>query len=473
MATDSTTSNVSDQKIIDLATMPIGVRQIFIMIVASLGQFIGQGLATLVGIVIPLIQLVAHPELSPGIQGLMGCISLIGIMVGTVVFGRLSDRYGYLFFFRLCPLIILATSLICVFIHSVPVLLASLFLMGFAIGGEYSLDPDYISELMPAKWRTFMVGLAKALASAGSAVVAVICYFMITKSKDPAIWPDLFYITGTIAAIMFISRLWFAQSPQWLMSHGHADEAQEAVEKFLGPNVRMISDIPAATSSKPKARPESMGAFIKEHIRKIILTGVPWACEGLGVYGIGIFLPVLIMSFKIDSLPATAPEIEHITHSVGLTFVLCIVMMVGFGLGLWLLKKENHVKMQIVGFWGSAVGLGLLLTAYLCHWPSWVAIAGFVIFELFLNAGPHLITFILPSQVYAVDNRGTGTGIAAGIGKAGAVAGAFIIPVMLKSGGPTTVMIVSIAVMAAGAIITELAKPKNKDIRLTIKDNNQ
>ncbi len=455
MTTDSTTS-----KTVDLATMPLGIRQIFIMIVASLGQFIGQGLATLVGIVIPLIQLVAHPELSSGIQGLMGCISLIGIMVGTVVFGRLSDRYGYLFFFRLCPLIILATSLICVFIHAVPVLLISLFFMGFAIGGEYSLDPDYISELMPAKWRTFMVGLAKALASAGSAVVAIICYVAITKTKDAAIWPDLFYITAAIAAIMFISRLWFAQSPQWLMSHGHAAEAQEAVEKFLGPNVRMISDVAAATASKPKAKPESMGAFIKEHMRKIILTGVPWACEGLGVYGIGIFLPVLIISFKISSLPATAPEIEHITHSVGLTFVLTLVMMLGFGLGLYLLKKENHVKMQIVGFWGSAIGLGLLMAAYLCHWPSWVAITGFVIFELFLNAGPHLITFILPSQVYAIENRGTGTGIAAGIGKAGAVAGAFIIPVLLKSGGPTTVMIVSIAVMVAGALITYFARPK-------------
>lgn len=458
MTTDSTTANT--QKTVDMADLPIGPRQIFIMIAASLGQFIGQGLATLVGIVIPLIQLVAHPELSSGIQGLMGCISLIGIMVGTVVFGRLSDRYGYIFFFRLCPLIILATSLICVFVHAVPVLLVCLFLMGFAIGGEYSLDPDYISELMPAKWRTFMVGLAKALASAGSAFVAVICYCIITKTKDPAIWPDLFYITGGVAALMFVTRIWFAQSPQWLMSHGRPDEAQKAVEKFLGPDVRMISDVAAATSSKPQAKPEGMGAFIKEHLRKIILTGVPWACEGLGVYGIGIFLPVLIMSFKIDSLPATAPEIEHITHSVGLTFVLCLVMMVGFGLGLYLLKKESHIKMQVVGFWGSAVGLGLLLAAYLLHWPSWVAIAGFVIFELFLNAGPHLITFVLPSQVYAIEDRGTGTGLAAGIGKAGAVAGAFIIPVMLKSGGPTTVMIVSIAVMVAGALVTSFTAKK-------------
>ncbi len=132
-----------------MATMPMGWPQIRIVLIASLGQFIGQGLATLVGIVIPLMRLAAHPGLSAGLQGLLGCVSLIGIMVGTVVFGRLSDRYGYLLFFRLCPLIIAGASLAAAFTNSVPLLLALLFLMGFGVGGEYSLDPDYISELMP------------------------------------------------------------------------------------------------------------------------------------------------------------------------------------------------------------------------------------------------------------------------------------------------------------------------------------
>lgn len=438
-----------------MATMPLGWRHIRIVLIASLGQFIGQGLATLIGIVIPLMQLVAHPELSAGLQGLLGCISLIGIMVGTVVFGRLSDRYGYLLFFRLCPLIIAATSLAAALIHSVPLLLVCLFLMGFAIGGEYSLDPDYISELMPVKWRVYMVGVAKALASAGSAVVAAICYFLIIRRGAEGGGEYLFLIITAIAALMFIQRLGFTQSPQWLMSRGETAQAEEAVKKFLGPDVEM--DAPRTVSHSP-VKQDSMWDFIKENFAKIILTGVPWACEGLGVYGIGIFLPVLIMRFRLYTLPATATPIEHITHSVGLTFVLCVVMMVGFSCGLLLLRRLNHLKMQSVGFLMSAAGLGLLLAAYLCHWPAWVAIGGFVIFEIFLNAGPHLITFILPSRVYPVEDRGTGSGIAASIGKSGAVIGAFIIPMLLKWGGATLVLIVSIAVMFAGGLVTVLTR---------------
>ena len=437
---------------INMATMPLGWPQIRIVLIASLGQFIGQGLSTLVGIVIPLMQLSIHPELSAGMQGLMGCISLIGIMLGTVAFGRLSDRFGYLLFFRLCPLIIAVASLAAFMFNAVPVILVSLFIMGFAIGGEYSLDPDYISELMPVKWRVYMVGVAKALASAGSAVVAAICYFVIVSRENPSDWPGLFLIVTGIASLMFLSRLGFAQSPQWLMSRGETAKAEEAVHRLLGSDVEM--DVPQATVHSPEN--QSIGQFIKNNFPKIILTGIPWACEGLGVYGIGIFLPVLIMSFHLDSLPESATQIQHIVHSVGLTFMLCIVMMAGFSCGILLLNRLNHLKMQIVGFAMSAAGLGLLLAAYLCHWPAWIAIGGFIVFEIFLNAGPHLITFVLPSRAYPVADRGTGSGIAAGIGKSGAVISAFIMPVLLKSGGATLVLIVSISVMVAGALITAI-----------------
>lgn len=457
---------VNNSASINMATMPIKAAQIRIVLIASLGQFIGQGLSTLVGIVIPLMQIATHPELSSGIQGLMGCISLIGIMIGTVVFGRLSDRYGYLLFFRLCPAIIVVTSLIAALVPHVPVLLVSLFLMGFAIGGEYSLDPDYISELMPVKWRVFMVGVAKALASAGSAFVAVVCYILITSDNNAACWPNLFFIVTAVAALMFILRLGFAQSPQWLLDRGETAEAENAVKKLLGKNVYIQPE----EKIKHTPKEQSMGAFIKSNFGKIILTGVPWACEGLGVYGIGIFLPVLIMSFHLDTLPSTATPIEQVTHSVGLTFILCLVMMIGFAFGMLILRRCNHLKMQSLGFIGSAVGLGVLTASYLLHWPSWIAITGFVVFELALNAGPHLITFILPGEVYPVSDRGTGSGIAAGIGKSGAVIGAFIIPLMLHDGGPKTVLIVSMAVMLVGAIITYVMG-KTTTIKSSVNDS--
>ena len=120
---------------IDMATMRLTPRHYFIVFVCSLGQMIGTAVATLVGVIIPLLNIILHPELSSFMQGLIGAVDLIGIAVGSVVFGKLSDRFGYLFFFRFCPAMIFAASLVAIFIPSVAVLTVSLFFVGLGIGG--------------------------------------------------------------------------------------------------------------------------------------------------------------------------------------------------------------------------------------------------------------------------------------------------------------------------------------------------
>ena len=70
------------------------------------------------------------------------------------------------------------------------------------------------------------------------------------------------------------------------------------------------------------------------------------------------------------------------------------------------------------------------------------------------------MTYVLPSKIYPVKDRGAGTGIAASIGKIGAVLGVFFIPVLLKAGGADLVLIVSIAVMLIGGIVTDMFRPE-------------
>ncbi len=436
---------------IDMATMPLTWRHIRIVIIASMGQLIGQGLACLVGIVIPMVELLANPQLSAGMQGILGCTALVGRTIGAVIFGKLSDRYGYLFFFRFCPFLMIIASVTAYFFHSLPVLLICLFFMGFSVGGEYSLDSDYISELMPKKWKIFMVGVAKASSSVGNIIVAVICFWLINSWHQAGPWPNLLFIMTGIAGVILLLRVRFSQSPAWLMSKGKKAQAQKALHQFLGDNV----DLPSTVVAQPqKGANMSFFAFLKKNAKKVVFSGVPWACEGLGVYGIGIFLPTLIMALGIDLIAPESPKIDHIISSVEITIWLSVVMLVGFALGLAVIRRMYHVAMQVWGFVGCTIGLVLLLVAYWLHLPSWLAICGFMVFELFLNAGPHLITFVLPAQIYPVAERGTGDGVAAGIGKAGAVLGAFFIPVLLKWGGCKLALIVSIAVMLIGAIVT-------------------
>lgn len=437
---------------------PLTWRQFWITGVASLGQLVGTALATLVSIIIPLYQINAHPELDSFMQGLIGAMDLIGIVFGSVVLGRLSDEYGYLKLFRICPLLICAASIAALIFPNIPVLIVSLFIMGFAIGGEYSLDSDYITVLTPSKWKFIMVGGAKAASSVGNIIMAGVCYLMIKDWTNADLWPQLLWTMIAISALMFITRINFWESPVWLANHGRMKEAEEATHKFLGDNIDVA--IPKAPVPVQKI---STWKFICQNWRNVIFTGIPWACEGLGVYGIGVFLPILVLALGIEHSSPDATRLMHVNNSVAVTFLISCVMLPGFVLGLWLINKMKGAKIQWIGFFFSAISLTVLLYSYHYGLSKWISIAAFMAFELFLNMGPHLMTYVLPAKVYPVQVRGQGSGLAASIGKIGAVLGVFCIPVLLKVGGTVLVLSVSIAVMLLGGVVTILFAPKSQE----------
>lgn len=458
------TVNKMDMK--NINDMPLTWRHIYIVSVASLGQLIGTAVATVAGVIIPMMNILAHPELSTFMQGLIGCIDLIGIAVGSVIFGSLSDKYGYLFFFRFCPALILVASLIALFIPDVAILTIALFFIGLGIGGEYSLDSGYVSELMPVKYRPLMVGVTKTASALGNIIAAALCFWMIMDTKNAADWHLLMWIIAAIAALMLILRIRFYESPTWLLNHGKVAEAEKAVQDFLGKDVMISVPAPKSSDSNdndkkaetlPKSDSANLLSFIIKNGKRVILSGVPWACEGLGVYGIGVFLPILVMALGLEHFTPGEPEILHVASSVEITLYISCIMLPGFILGLWLInKKKSITAIQSVGFWLCAATLVLLLLSYHFNWNKWISIGAFMGFELFLNMGPHLITYVLPPKIYPVETRGEGVGIAAAIGKIGAVLGVFFIPILLKAGGATLVLIVSIAVMAIGAIVTNI-----------------
>lgn len=438
----------------DMATMPLTRGHFRVLIAGSMEQIIGAALSTVVGVMIPMIQLVSSSGLSSLMQGIMGAMALIGIAVGSTVVGYLADRQGYLGWFRLCPLLIIAGSLLVLVLPHRPWILAGLFLAGFGVGGGYSLDSSYISEIMPDKWKIFMVGVAKGTCAIGFILAAVVCWAVLEGYPHAAVWNRLMWIVIAMGGIAFLLRIDFTQSPEWLMGKGRVKEAEAAARRLLGKDVSVpVPPAPAKGASKVSY----FGMFRGENLRRVILTGIPWACEGLGVYGFGVFLPVLVMALGIEHGSETG--IARVIGSVEMTAVINFFILPGFALGLIFVRKWNHIGMLVGGFLICAVGLGILLAAYCLHLPIWVSVVGFIVFEIFLNAGPHLITFILPSQVFPVEVRSTGSGIAAMLGKVGAVLGVFFMPILLHWGGIVALLWVSIGVQLLGAVVALLFRP--------------
>lgn len=433
---------------IPLNNAQLNWRHIWLAIVSSMEQIIGAGLSTLAGIILPMINLLRHPELPPGIQGLAGAMGLIGIAFGSPIIGRLADKQGYLFYFRACPVIIILGSLIIFFTDSIGWTILGLFITGIGVGGGYSLDSAYISELMPQKWKMVMVGCAKASSSLGFIGVALISYWIIKYVNHDTVWPVLSLILTALGVLTLMMRIKWAQSPSWCLHKGCKEEAQKAVNFFLGKGYTFNE-----TSASEATQPVSyLSLFKGKNLTKVIFSGIPWACEGVGVYGVGVFLPVLVMSLGLES--PTLHGLLKVTDSVVITAVINCFILLGFIAGLFMLMRLNHLKMLVNGFLLAAAGLAVIFIAFLFKLPVVVSLAGFLIFEFFLNVGPHLITFIIPPHVFDPEQRAAGNGIAAFLGKVGAIAGVFLMPWLLGLGGMKLVLIVCIAVNLIGAAIS-------------------
>jgi MFS family permease len=159
---------------------------------------------------------------------------LVGAVLGALVFGHLTDRYGRRTFF----FISLATYLVGVALTALSWNLASFaafrFLTGAGIGGEYSAVNSAIDELIPARFRgridlmingSFWLG-----AFAGAASTGLIL--------NPAIFPINvgwrlgFGIGAVLGLVILYLRRFIPESPRWLITHGRRVEAEELVRDF-------------------------------------------------------------------------------------------------------------------------------------------------------------------------------------------------------------------------------------------------
>ena len=446
-------SSNSGSEEVDMESMPLRLGHLRVLAIASLEQFAGGALATLVGVVLPMYLLVSGHHLSAVTQGVVASMSMVGIMIGSLFVGAWSDRHGYLRFFRLCPVIVLTGSLLVVWMDNIIGLIVGLLIMGFGIGGGYSLDSDYISEIMPRRSRLVMVGIAKATSALGNVVVAFLCYFILGVWKSPEAWNKMLLLISLIALVTILCRVRFTESPGWLMAQGYRAEAERTVKYILGQDVVMRGEIEQRDADVERGKNEWRELFLFKNWRRVVFSGVPWACEGFGVYGVGVFLPVLIMALRLGG---NTTGMEHITTAVKLSGWINLFVLAGFVGGLIVVGRVWQVRQQMWGFWLAALGLVLLWIGYVMHLPDWTMIAGFIIYELMLNAGPHLITYIVPAQIYSIADRGAGIGLAAAFGKAGGILGVLFMPILLKAGGVELVLGVVPVLLIIGGVVTWL-----------------
>jgi len=175
----------------------------------------------------------------------------------------------------------------------------------------------------------------------------------------------------------------------------------------------------------------------------------------IATYGIGLFTPAILGAIEIFG--RTRGIAAHDFALANGSAIIDLFLLVGFLLGVWMVPRFGRIRMQAVGFAGMAAGMFMLLVAVgltnsNLHIP--LVFAGFILFNLLMNAGPNSTTFTLAPILFPTQLRGTAGGFAAGVAKLGATLGVFLLPIVKEKFGVPSVLGIISAVSLLGLVVT-------------------
>ena len=266
-----------------------------------------------------------------------------GMVVGAWFSGVFGDRYGRRFSYQLNLLIFGLASLAGAVAPSIEWLIAARFVMGIGLGAEIVVGYVTLSEFVPPLQRGRW-GSALSAITNSALFFSAFGGLLIIPSFG---WRWMFVITGVGALVVWYLRRALPESPRWLESKGHAEEAERvlaAIEAEVARGAPLPTAVDQATPVIPRQSIKALfeGAMLSRTIvGSLILIAINTV-----IYGFIAWLPTFMVKQGLG-----------IVSSLGFTTLMSLGGPVGALAGMWLGDHAGR-KPVLVGFSLATIVLG-------------------------------------------------------------------------------------------------------------------
>jgi MFS family permease len=371
--------------------------------------------------------------------GLIGSALVLGAVFGAVIGGPAADRFGRKPGFLIDMTIITVGALLSALADTPQWVLLGQFIVGVGIGIDFPVSSSYVSETMPKQVRSRMVVATIALQSVGMLLGAAVAIAILWQRSSTSDWRLIVGATAAVAFLFLLSRLWLPESPRWLRQHQQG-------RTFTG----------GAATASPS--PGFALLFSRPYRTRTMLVSLPWFLMDVATYGVGLFTPVILGAIR-SSPKTTGPLAAEFADAQG-SGAIDLFLLFGFLVGLWAVPRFGRIHMQVIGFVGMTGGMLILVAPELATGGAaahvWLVFAGFILFNLAMNAGPNATTFALAPELFPTKIRASAGGFAAAAAKVGATLGIFVLPQVKAHGGVAAVLVMMAIVSGLGAAVTAI-----------------
>jgi MFS transporter, putative metabolite:H+ symporter len=378
-----------------------------------------------------------------------------GMLVGTLLFSRVADRFGRRAIFSFSLLWYSAATFIMAFQSTATSIDLWRFIAGVGLGVEFVTIDVYISELVPKQTRGRAFAFNEFLTFLAVPFVAFVSWLLVPRHPlglDGWRWV---VIIGSLGAIfVWFIRRGIPESPRWLEQHGRQEEAdramqeiEERVRRETGRDLEpLIPDQEEELSSGGGFRE----IFSRPYRQRTIVLSIFQLFQTLGFYGFATWAPTFLLSKGVN-----APK------SLEYTFLMAIASPFGPLLGRAFADKIER-KWQIAGMATLIAIFGLLFSAQ-------TAAVGVVLFGVLITLSSNWFSFAFhayQSELYPTRVRAQAVGFVYSWSRLGAIFSSFVIAFFLRHYGNAGVFLLIALGMLIIVLVIGVWGPKTNRLRL-------
>jgi sugar porter (SP) family MFS transporter len=193
--------------------------------------------------------------MSPSQFGLVSSIYTLGGLVGALLAGPVSTKYGRLLALRATTVFFILGPVAETLAPAIPLLILGRFLSGIGSGAAIVVGPIYISEIAPPSARGFFGAFTQIMTNVGILLTQTLGYFW----SEANIWRLILAVAGIIGALELLGLFLVPESPTWLAEHQQVSHARRVLQRIRGRDADIEAEIASwRTSDAPSGEEESL-----------------------------------------------------------------------------------------------------------------------------------------------------------------------------------------------------------------------
>jgi sugar porter (SP) family MFS transporter len=339
-------------------------------------------------------------QLTPWWEGFLTGSLALGCIVGCLLAGKLSDKYGRKPGLLLSAFIFAISSAGMALSHGLSVFIIMRFAAGIGVGMASILSPMYIAEVSPPNLRGRNVAINQLTIVLGILITNLVNYGLADKGADAWRWMFGFGIIPSV--LFFLGVLRLPESPRWLLKAGKSEQAKKVLDK-IGSAAFVENTIKEISASLTGITKVSYKAVFAKSVRPAVIIGIVLAAFQQ-LCGINV-----VFNYTSTIFESVGANLDRqLFETVAIGFVNLIFTLVA----MWQVDKLGRRPLMLAGSLGLSV-IYIVLALLLQNQAAPGMVSVFVLLAIAMYATSLApVTWVLISEIFPNKIRGLASSVA-------------------------------------------------------------